>query len=266
MLGGVLAIMATSSLPVTFSAPRNLGVERWSFVGFAIAMIAVSIAGFAPSLVQPAARRAPLSLLAGAHGLVFFAWQILFLAQSLLIATGRIAVHRRLGLAGVFLYFVMIPLGFATSIAMGHRGFDLSGDLKILPHASPGFVDPVVGLLFPLTDMAMFAVLAGAALCFVRWREIHKRLMLFANIMLMPAPLAHLIGHNPRLASLPAAIIMVPIGFFLAAAIARDYLVARRVHSLTWIVAILMFASGPFRVAVVGPSFAWQHFTAWLIR
>lgn len=142
-------------------------------------------------------------------------------------------MHRRLGLTGVFLYFVMIPLGFAATIEMGRRGFDLSGDLKVLPHASPGFVDPIAGLLFPLTDMAMFALLAGAALCFVRQCEIHKRLMLFANIMLMPAPLAHLIGHNPWSAALPPAVIMVPIGVLLAAAILRDFFVARRVHPLT---------------------------------
>jgi hypothetical protein len=266
MEGGPPAIMATSSLPVTLSAPENLAVERWSFAGFAIALIAISIAGFAPSLAHPGLRRVPLSLLAGEHGFVFFAWQILFLAQSLLIATGRIAVHRRLGVTGVFLYVVMIPLGFATTIAMGRRGFDLSGDLKVLPHASPGFIDPIAGLLFPLTDMAMFALLAGAALCFVRRREIHKRLMLFANIMLMPAPLAHLIGHNTRSAALPVAILMVPIGFFLAAAILRDFFVARHVHLLTWIVAILIFASGPFRAAVVGPSPAWRHFAGWLTR
>jgi hypothetical protein len=259
--------MAASSLPQTFSAPRNnLVAERWSFVGFAVAMISVSVAGFAPSLSYPASRRAPLSLLAGVHGLVFLAWQILFLAQSLLIATHRTAVHRRLGLIGAFLYFAMIPLGFATTIAMGHRGFDLSGDLKILPHPAPGFSDPIAGLLFPLTDLAMFAVLAGAALGFVSRRETHKRLMLFANIVLMPAPFAHMMGHNPRLAALPAAIITVPIALFLGAAIARDFFVARRVHPLTWIVAILIFASGPFRATVVSPSSAWQHFATWLTR
>lgn len=258
--------MAPSSLPFTLSAPRNLAAERWTFVGFAIAMIAVSIAGFAPSLLHPFARRAPLSPLAAAHGLVFFAWQSLFLAQTLLVATHRTAMHRRLGLAGVFLYSAMIPLGFATTVAMGRRGFDLSGDLKILPHPSAGFVDPIVGLLFPMTDLIIFGVLAGAALAFFRHPEIHKRLMLFANIALLPAPLAHMIGHSSRLSALPAAIIMVPIGSFLAVAVLRDFLVARHVHRLTWIIASLMFASGPFRAAIVGPSAAWQHFAAWLTR
>jgi hypothetical protein len=258
--------MAVSALPDALSTPRKLAVERWSFVGFAVAMIAVSIAGFAPSLAHPALRRAPLSLLAGVHGLVFLAWQILFLAQSLLVATGRIRVHRRLGVVGAFLYVVMVPLGFAVAIAMGRRGFDLSGDLRVLPHASSGFIDPSAGVLFPLTDMAMFGVLAGAALCFVRRPEIHKRLMLFANIILLPAPLAHVIGHNPWSAGLPAAIIMVPIGFFLGGAILRDFLVARRVHALTWAVALLMFVSGPVRAGVVGPSSAWHDFAGWLIR
>lgn len=258
--------MAASSLPTTLSERKNLALGRWTFVGFAIAMIAVSIAGFAPSLAHPASRRAPLSLLAAAHGMVFFAWQILFLAQTLLIATQRTAVHRRLGVAGVFLYVTMIFVGFATTIAMGRCGFDLSGDLKMLPHPSPGFVDPIAGMLFPLTDLGMFAILAATALAFVTRPEIHKRLMLFANIILLPAPLAHMIGHNSLLSALPGGIIMVPIGFFLAAAVARDFLVARRVHPLTWVVASLIFTSGPFRAFVVGPSPAWQNLAARLIR
>lgn len=255
-----------SSIQTPSSPSKTIGIGRWSYIGFALAMIAVSIAGFAPSLANPAARRAPSSLLVTTHGLVFFAWQVLFLTQSLLIATRRIAVHRRLGVSTVFLFFVMLGVGSAATISMARRGFDLSGDLKVLPHPTPGFIDPIAGMLFPLTDLMMFAVLAAAALAFRHRREMHKRLMLFANVMLMPAPLQHLIGHNPQLAAVKAPIIMIPIGLFLFAAVARDFLVERRVHPLTWTVAITMFASGPLRAFILGPSPAWHHFAAWLIR
>jgi hypothetical protein len=42
-------------------------VERWFFTGMALAMIAISMIGFLPSIIHPAERRAPLSVLAGAH-------------------------------------------------------------------------------------------------------------------------------------------------------------------------------------------------------
>lgn len=58
-------------------------------------MIATSIAGFLPATIEPATRRAPLTLLAEAHGIVFVMWLLLYLAQSLLIANRRVALHRR---------------------------------------------------------------------------------------------------------------------------------------------------------------------------
>jgi len=257
--------MATVSARAISASPQNSVLERWYIAALALALIGVSIAGFVPSLAHPTGRRAPLSLLAAVHGAVFFSWQVLFLIQSCLVAARRVSVHRRLGAAAGVLTAVAIPLGWVTMISMARRGFDLSGDLKVIRHASPGFIDPIDGMLFPLTDLLMFAVLAGAALLYRRRPEIHKRLMLFANIMLAPSGLGHLLGHFPRLSSLPGAIIMVPIGMFLGAAIARDYLSARKVHPLSWTLAVLIFVSGPVRAFLVLPSEVWRHFAAWLI-
>jgi len=53
---------------------QNNFTERWFFVGMAIAMIAISVAGFGPSIVNPAGRRGPISLLAAVHGTVFSVW------------------------------------------------------------------------------------------------------------------------------------------------------------------------------------------------
>jgi hypothetical protein len=115
---------------------------------------------------------------------------------------------------------------------MARRGFDSSGDLRI-DH------DPLYECVFPFSNLLIFSLLAIAARSYRRRPEIHKRLMLFANSELMPAPLAHLIGHIPWLASLPAAIVMIPISTFVIAAVVRDVLLARRVHPLTWGLALL---------------------------
>jgi hypothetical protein len=233
----------------------------------AIAMLATSVAGFLPSLIHPAERRAPVSPLAAAHGVVFLLWLLVFLVQSRLIATRHVGWHRRLGLAAAFLLAAMIPLGYSVSINMVRRGFDLSGDLKVDRLAHDGYSDPEVGFLFPFTDLVLFSGLAVAALAYRRKPEIHRRLMLFANIALMPAPLAHFIGHTPFLFKLQQpAIVLIPIFFFLSAAVLRDYVVNRRVHPLTWSLAVAMFVSGPLRAGLLGPSAAWHRFVDWLAR
>jgi hypothetical protein len=249
--------MATTSYQASPELRQRVFVEHWFFSGIAIAMLAISTAGFMPSLVHTAGRRAPLSLLAAAHGIVFFAWLLIFLVQSRLVASRRVAPHRKLGLASVIVLALMIPLAYTTTFAMVRRAFDLSGDLRI-DH------DPLYESIFPFSNILIFSVLVIAALAYRRRPEIHKRFILFANIELMPAPLAHLIGHTPWLASLPAAIIMIPISMFVIAAVARDVLLARQVHPLTWGLALLRLFSGPFEAGPIGSSAAWHHFASWL--
>jgi hypothetical protein len=236
-------------------------VGRWFFTGVALAMIAISLVAFIPSMVHPAERRALLSWLAAAHGIVFFAWLLVFLIQSRLIATRHVAWHRRLGLASIVILALIIPLAYTTTIAMVRRGYDLSGDLSIGINHELAFETA-----FPLANLLIFTTLATAALAYRRRPEIHKRLMLFANIEVMPAPLAHLIGHTPWLASRPPAIVMVPILAFVGAAVGRDWLLTRRVHRLTWGLAISRIVSGPIEAGAIGTSAAWQHFVHWLAR
>jgi hypothetical protein len=244
----------------TTPKPRTKrAVERWFSTLMALAMIVTSLAAFLPSIVHSAGRHAPLSPLAAVHGIIFFAWLLIFVVQARLIATRHQDLHRRLGNGSILVLALMIPLAYTTTITMMRRGFDLSGDLKI-----DG--DPPYETVFALSNLLIFSVLAMAALACRRKPEIHKRLMLFANIELMPAPLAHLIGHTPWLASQPPAIVMIPISSFVIAAIARDLLVARRIHPLTWGIATLRILSGPLEAGPIGSSAAWHNFVYWLAR
>jgi hypothetical protein len=238
---------------------ERTAIERWYFTAFSFSMIVVVAAGFLPSLLSTSGRRAPLSMLAATHGVASCAWIGIFLVQATLIARGRIATHRRVGVAAVCLAALMIPLGYATCISMVRRGFDLSGDLKVDR-------DPALAVIFPLGDLIIFAVLVTAAVAYRRRPDMHKRLMLFATIILLPAPLAHLIGHSPWLAALPAPIIGIPIFVLLAAAVAREFLTLRRVHPLTWAIAAAMLLSGPLRAVVIGPSASWHSFVKWLAQ
>jgi FtsH-binding integral membrane protein len=260
--------MATTAHETHFTKPVSHPAGRWFFVGMALVMIATSIAGFLPAIIEPATRRAPLTLLAEAHGIVFFMWLLLYLAQSLLIANRRVALHRRLGLTSVVLLAAMIPLGFATTTAMVRRGFDLSGDQHVDPRPDgQTSVDAPTASVFNLAALLPFIILAVAATGYRRRPNIHKRLMLWANITLMIAPIAHLFGHIPSTWLPPAAAdAAAPILtiLFLLAPIAGDYLIEKRIRFLTAAMATGLFAYQQLVIFVIAPSAAWHRFAEWM--
>ena len=245
-----------------------LPAGRWFFVGMALVMIATSIAGFLPAIIELDKRRAPLTLLAEAHGIVFFMWLLLYLAQSLLVANGRVDLHRRLGLTSIVLLAVMIPLGFTTTTAMVRRGFDLSGDQHVDPHPDgQTSVDAPTSSVFNFSGLLAFIILAVAAIGYRRRPDVHKRLMLFANITLMTAPIVHLLGHiqNTWLspAAYAAAFAILNI-LFLLAPVAGDYLIEKRIRFLTAATAIGLFAFQVLVIFVISPSAAWHRFAEWM--
>ena len=70
--------MSTAIAQVT-SKPRQRTsvVERHFFTAMASTMLVIGLVGFAPSLVQTSERRAPVSPLVAAHGLLFFGWLVI---------------------------------------------------------------------------------------------------------------------------------------------------------------------------------------------
>lgn len=253
--------MATISPDILLKTlKRHLPPERHFYTGMALAMLMVAIVGFLPSILQPSGRRAPISPFIAVHGMLFFGWLLIFLIQSRLIATRRTAVHRQLGIAAGFVLAFMVPAGFAATIAMVRRGFDLSGDLT---RTTP---DLLFESVFQFGDLLLFTTLAVAGICFRRRPDVHKRLMLFANVSLMPAPLAHLAGHIPRLLPHAVAVIQIPLAVFLIATLARDFWLAKKLRPLTATLAAVIFLSGPLWAILVGPSLAWHRAVAWLVR
>jgi hypothetical protein len=223
----------------------------------AVVAFAVVIVGFGPAVVNTAGRKAPVTLLVALHGVVFTAWLALFLAQTLLVGRGRVSAHRRLGYAGVALALLMVVFGYTTAVAMARRGFDLSGDLNAA-------ADPLGLLVFQLGDLLSFGVLVGAAVWYRHRPEVHKRLMLLATVgSLMAAPLAHVIGHLPRLRDTP--VILIPLAMLYFASAVHDRLARGRIHPVSLWVAVALFAWGSIRAALINPSPVWRRFAAWLV-
>jgi len=255
----LLCMQDQGTAAATARVARRFPVDRWFYIGMAICAIITIVLGFAPSIVNTAARKGPPTPLAAAHGTVYVAWLLVFLAQTTLVATRRVPLHRRLGTAAVALAPVMIVLGYMTAIAMARRGYDLSGDLHIE-------ADPLLGLVNPLGDLVTFGILVAAGYGYRRRSDIHKRLMLFATVGgLMPAPLAHLIGHFPSTRAM-GPIIVVPIALFLFASAIYDRVSFGRMHPVSLWGAAPIFVWDLLLNIVIGPSAAWHHFARWVVR
>jgi hypothetical protein len=235
------------------SARNGLQSERRFFTGIAIAMLAVVLVGFARSFfLRPLFPEwpSPPEPIFYVHGVAFAAWVVLFLVQALLIGRGRADLHRRIGPAGVVLAATMVVLGTVAALVAAGR--------------PTGFVDvpvpPLQFLAVPLFDMLIFPAFVWLAVAQRRVPQNHKRWMLLATIMLLPAAMARVPGVGA----------LGPPGFFgltdlfvIALAI-WDFRSRGRLHPVTLWGGLLMIASQPLRLAISGTE-AWQSFARSLV-
>ena len=247
-----------STQTVSSASLTYQSVGRWFYASMAVVAMLVSIGSFGPSMIHTGGREGPPTAMMAAHGVIFFVWLVVFLVQSVLVRTGKLALHRRLGFLSTFLAAAMIVLGYLTTIAMARRGFDLSGDLKIRS-------DPLAGIAFPLLDIFMFAVLFVAAYLYRHRSAVHKRLMLLAVLgALLPAPLAHLVGHFAFFYDKPL-LVPVIIEVFLVPSAIYDRITFGRIHPVSLWIALTIFVLDNLWAAIVMRSTAWHAFAAWLV-
>lgn len=230
---------ATGALP-------QLSAERRFHLSMATAMLLLIVAGFGPSYYfTPFVERPPMlpmTPLVHLHGLVFSAWLLLFLWQVGLVSAGRTALHRKAGPWALALALAMIVTAILTALEGVWRA------------SGPPPFPPLTWLAVPLLSIPAFAGLILAALYFRRQPQVHKRLMLFAMIvMLTPA--------TGRLFPGPIGMILLPALFALAM-VAWDLLYHRRLHITTAITAPLVICSLllPF---LLWRSEQWLAFAAW---
>jgi len=147
------------------------GDERF-FLGVAIAMTLVIIAGFSTQLAMGRSTFYSPPLV-HAHAIMFMGWVTIYLLQNILVTTDRMALHRRLGWVAAGWIVPMIILGFAVTIAMVRRG------------SVPFFFQPLHFLVFDPVSLLAFAGLTGSAILLRHRTEWHRRLHVCGMAMLM---------------------------------------------------------------------------------
>jgi len=234
---------------------------RWFYTAIAAAAMLISLAAFVPSMADTSSRPGGASLLSVTHGILFFAWLVIFLAQTLLVQVRKVSIHRTLGTASMFLAAAMVITGYFAAVAMTRRGFDLSGDLNL-----PGDVlGPHGQIIFLLVDIIEFALLVAAGYIWRRNIAAHRRLMLFATLAILPGSFAHVIGHFS--ADHTHSRLIIPfVAVSCAVSAVYDLIRFRRIHPVSLWVGLAIFTIDGFCNNHLGPSVGWHHFVDWLVR
>ncbi len=178
--------MATAAKPVaspvgvTHTVPGRR-YDHHFFSAIAVLMLVTVVFGFGPTYYFEGAFRAPLpSTIIHIHGAVFSCWILLLIAQTSLASAGRVDIHRKLGIVGMFMAAAMLVLGVLAAT-------DSLGRAPKIPGR-----DPLSFYAIPLVSVGAFAALMYFAFRERRNSPAHKRIILVANVALMTAAIARL--------------------------------------------------------------------------
>jgi hypothetical protein len=239
---------------VLSGTPRAHAIDRWIFVFMAGWFIAIVLAGFIPdSLMKIEAvqtgQRPPFPLVLHMHAVLMGSFLLLLLAQTWLMATGKRELHMRLGIAGMVLAVALVIVGFvlvgtnyqmlwgAVQSSTGAVRDDHLFTLRIWENIM--LLQIRIGVLFALFLAIGLRARGGNA-------GLHKRMMILATVMALPAGidripwLPHTMPGSPLSVDLYTLAAISPMFVW-------DVVRNRRVHEAYWIWAAVCL---PFAVAV----------------
>ena len=247
-----------------YGSPLARAIDRWIYVFTAASFVVIALTGFIPDSLTKiaavqAAERPPFPLVLHMHAVLMGSFLLLLLAQTTLMATGRSDQHRRLGLAGMVIAPALVVVGFILAPTMYQYAWNAA---QAAPPETREKLQQVVSnrdniALLQLRIGFLFPILLFIGLR-ARGKDagLHKRMMILATVMALPAGI-------DRIAWLPTTLPGSPLATDLYTLLAVspmfvwDVLRNRAVHKAYWI----WLAIGlPFTVAVHGLwNTEWWH-------
>ncbi len=192
----------------------RVDADRWIFVFMAALFVATALTGFIPSSIGKVAavaagQRAPFPAVLHVHAALMGSWLMLLLAQTSLMATGRRALHQKLGIVSFALMPAMVVTALILVPTMWHLLWSIDTTVLSAPAAasiadSKTFVSNILllqirmGIMFPLC-----VVLALGARR--KDPETHRRLMILATVVPLAAALDRIVWLPTTLPDSPVA-------------------------------------------------------------
>ncbi|MEO5808870.1 MAG: hypothetical protein ABIR51_02160 [Sphingomicrobium sp.] len=227
---------------VLSGTPRAGFVDRWIYVFTAAFFIAITLTGFIPDSVMKiamvkAGQRPPFPAILHVHAVLMGSYLLLLLLQTWLMATGRPALHRRIGPVAMILVPLLVIVGFILIPTIYLSIWD--GAHHAPPAARPALqqlslkLDNImllqirIGLLFPL-----FVFLG------LRARVVdpgfHKRMMILGPAMALPAAFDRITWLPSTFPGSSLSATLYPL-LAIAPMILWDVIRNRRVHNAYWL-------------------------------
>jgi hypothetical protein len=222
--------------------PRAHAIDRWIYVFTAASFIAIVFAGFIPDSLDKVAavqagQRPPLPLVMHVHAVLMGSFLLLLLAQTTLVATGRNALHMRLGLASMVLAPAIVVAGFLLAAASYHGVWAAAQaappEAQAQARAVVGIVEDIlllqirIGILFPIMLWIGLRARRGDP-------GLHKRMMILATLVAIPAGIDRIPWLPTTMPGSPLAVdlwTLVAISPMLVWDLVRN----RAVHRAWWI-------------------------------
>ena len=208
------------------------------FVAFTLLFAIIVLAGFSRTFLVPVARGTfSRPLVVHVHGALFFGWTGLLVLQAWLAATKRLRTHRKVGSFAGWMILPMLLLG--TIIAARDTVHDFkSGD-----------GDAALSFFYgELADLAMFGLLAGAAMLLRNKPDYHKRWVILGSLGLIGAA----VGRLPEISAFGPYIFLG----LIASVAAYDLASRRAIHAATVIGAATLLGLG-LTEEPIGSTAAW---------
>jgi hypothetical protein len=248
---------------MTTVPPQAVPYRRPDFyLGFAICCALVAFLSFLPTYWLPLASGSlTLSPAVHLHAALQFGWVLLFVAQAALAGSGRLTLHRALGVGGVTLAAGMLIFGVIAALH--------SNQLQ----SAAGHADQARAFLIAsITNVLFFAVAVGLAAANFRRPDIHKRLMVLATVAVLVPAVARVflvvVTGSTTVTPPPIEVTVVPslvTDLLLVVAMVHDRRRHGRIHAVYWIGGGLLVALQILRIPLAHTS-AWQSIADGLIR
>lgn len=224
--------------------PRAHSIDRWIFVAMAAWFIVIVLAGFIPdALGKIAAVKAgthpPFPPILHVHAVLMGSFLLLLLAQSVMMATGRSALHKQVGIAAFVLVLALVVVGMILAPTVYHTVWDGAhhGPPQVQATLTPVIPQLENILLLQMHAGILFAIFMTMAL-WVRSSNsgFHKRMMFLGTAVPLGASIDRMWWLPNTLPGTPAGtdlyILVAAVGPLLLWDVIRN----RRVHEayLVW--------------------------------
>lgn len=207
----VIATQASSFRP-SFYTWMTLLMASFVFGGFGMTYWVPLVAGSFP----------PAPLIVHLHGIVYFAWIILLVAQPLLVNFHNVTLHRSVGTFGIALATLVMVMGLLITLLGSTGGRE---------NPSGNYFD---GMYLGIMAVAGFGLLFTLAIRNVRRPEIHKRLILLAMLPILPPGIHRLYMVPFGIPYFPLLPMYLTLDALAIAILVHEWRSNARINTYTW--------------------------------